>query len=139
MRQRFGPVLGLAAAAALLVASAARGGASVQPAAEARFILALYEGAEFDGAGNHVAEYVAWAKSLREKGTRVEGEEIGGPGMSISSAGGSVRVEAEAAGGERLAGYFIVAARDMDEAIRIARTCPHVRHRGRVVVRSLAP
>jgi YCII-related domain-containing protein len=142
MKHRYGPVLGMAATIALFVGSLAWGGDSSRDsgkaASEPRFILALYEGAAFDDSGSHVPEYVAWAKSLREKGTRVEGEEIGGPGVSISGTGAAVRVEPESGDGERLAGYFVVEARDMDDAIRIAKTCPHVRHRGRVVVRSLA-
>jgi hypothetical protein len=32
-------------------------------------------------------------------------------------------------------GYFVISARDADEARRIAATCPHLRHGGRIVLR----
>jgi hypothetical protein len=35
-------------------------------------------------------------------------------------------------------GFFVVRARDFAEARRIAETCPHLRHGGRIVLRRVA-
>ena len=123
------PILGLALLAGAL--------ASAAPAARGtnRFVLFLYEGPGFESGGGHASEYAAWAKKLCEAGVEVSGEELSGDARAVLDARGTRRGRET---GERLAGYFVVAARDLDAAAAIARDCPHLRHRGRIVVRALA-
>jgi hypothetical protein len=44
-----------------------------------------------------------------------------------------------AASGAGPQGFFLVRARDLDEAEAIARACPHLRHGGRVAVQAVEP
>jgi len=39
----------------------------------------------------------------------------------------------------RLGGYFLVTAASLEQALEIARDCPHLRYGGRVVVRPVDP
>jgi hypothetical protein len=95
-----------------------------------RYMLLLYEDAAYRAPATpeeqaaRVAEYVGWAEDLRERGIDIEGEELapeGGPEGRLGI----------------LSGYFLIAAPDADAAAAIARTSPHVRHGGTVVVRRI--
>jgi hypothetical protein len=59
-------------------------------------------------------------------------------GLAVESDGSSGEVAA-LPGASRLAGYFIVRAEDRRAAAEIARTCPHVRYGGRIVIREIEP
>jgi len=135
---RFGPrrsALSVWAAAAALAAAfgagwiAARRGTAPDDRT-ARFVLLLYEGRDFDGGppGNRVGEYRHWAAALRRSGVAVSGEKLAPEIRALPPA-------SLPAGEERLAGFFIVGARDIGSAEAIARECPHLRHGGWIVVR----
>ena len=135
---RFGPrrsPLRAWAAAAILAAAfgagwiAARTGMAPKDRAP-RFALLLYEDGAFDAgpAGDRVGEYRAWAADLRRSGVAVTGEKLAPEFRALPA-------QSPAAAGERLAGFFIIGARDIGSAERIARGCPHARHGGRIVVR----
>jgi hypothetical protein len=53
--------------------------------------------------------------------------------------GGPVTAQSVAAGRTGLAGYFLIRAVDRRTALEIARSCPHVRYGGRIVVREIEP
>jgi hypothetical protein len=38
-----------------------------------------------------------------------------------------------------VAGYFVFEAKNLEDAVAIARSCPHVKHGGRITVRAVAP
>ena len=123
----------------LLALAAAAGAAGPRPSAGGgshRFILLLYEGRSFDAAVSHVDEYRSWSADLRAEGREVSGDEILPGGDSLSS-GGASGLESPAGGDERLAGYFVVSAASLSDALAVGRRCPHLRHGGRVVVRAL--
>ena len=42
-------------------------------------------------------------------------------------------------GAEKLEGYFVISAGSLDEAVSVAKTCPHAARGGRIVVRPVAP
>lgn len=65
-----------------------------------------------------VDEYRAWARDLRTRNVVIDG-------VKLKSAPSP------------LSGYFMIRARDLDEAKRIAATCPHVRHGGTIEVREI--
>ena len=126
-----------AAAAALSAVAFAAGwlaravpGPAWRPA-HPRFALLLYEGPGFDAGtpGAHAAEYGAWARRLRAAGVPVSGEELAPAAAAVPSP----------VSGEEPTGFFLIEAPDVGEAARIARSCPHVAHGGRVVVRPVAP
>jgi len=137
---RFGPrrvPLARWAAAAVLAALVFAGGWAAGRSRRAdaggpRFALLLYEGRDFDRGvgGDRASEYRAWAVSLRRSGVDVTGEKLSPASREIPEA-------APHPDEERLAGFFVVGARDLDAAEAIARSCPHLRHGGRIVVRPI--
>ena len=105
-----------------------------------RFALFLYEGPRFVAGpeGDRVLEYRAWARRLRAAGVEINGERLEDGGISVTPGGETEEVPASTSAGERLAGYFIVAAPRRESAVAIAKSCPHARHGGTVVVRPIA-
>ncbi|MGH7629989.1 MAG: YciI family protein, partial [Gemmatimonadales bacterium] len=100
-----------------------------------QYTLLLYEGAEFNsGRASEralVEEYSAWAGELAGRGRLVGGEKLGADAWTLGGAAGGAITGPT--------GYFVIAARDHDEALAIARTCPHLRHGGIVSVRPIEP
>lgn len=128
----------MAAAAALFVAGVAIGRASspeVRPATgdgSPRFLFLLHggpTGQTDEQEAAVVTEYGAWAGSLRREGRAVSGERLGDrraivPDVDLPDVDG-------------LRGYFLISARDFDEALAVARECPHARRGGQIVVRPI--
>jgi hypothetical protein len=149
-RRRFGAALALAASVLLFAGALALGrfaGETVPvPPADGRprFALFLYEGPEFDqpapgGMDERVEEYVAWASAERTDGAVEGGEKLkDGDDVSIEPDGSAGPVPSPP-GEPRLAGYFLIRAVDQRTALEIARSCPHVRYRGRIVLREIEP
>ena len=123
------------------------GTGAARPAAAERYLLLLYEDAAYrapatpDEQAARVAEYVGWVEELRERGIDIEGEELAPSEESewLDGRGDEVGAAQGAPGGPlgALAGYFLVAAPDADAAVAIARTTPHIKHGGTVVVRRI--
>jgi hypothetical protein len=144
-RPTLGTALAYAAAALVLFAGGAVLGRRVgkpAPDVRPRYALLLYEDAGFKG-GSHaalVAEYASWADSLRGEGKLVMGEELDqAETLVLVGAGSAARVSPREARSEVevLGGFFIVRVADRDEALGLARQCPHLKHGGRVVLRRL--
>ena len=104
-----------------------------------RFLLLLYDSnapAEAPSAEQKariVAEYSAWARGLASGGRLVTAEELSDNPQEWF--GGSVRT----VDGARIGGFFLIRARDLSEARRIAERCPHLRHGGRIELRPIQP
>ena len=96
-----------------------------------RFALLLYEGSDRAQQVDDVAEHVRWARALAARGHEVSGEKLGAAVTSVP--------EAPAPLPEALEGFFLISAPSAAAAADIARTLPHVRHGGRVVVRAIDP
>jgi hypothetical protein len=148
-RRRFDIVLALAASVLLFAGGLALGrfGGGTAPAppdGRPRFALFLYEGPEYDqpapGAmDQRIEEYVAWASAERSDGAVEGGEKLkDGDEVAIEPDGSAGSVPSSP-GEARLAGYFLIRAADQRTALEIARTCPHVRYGGRIVVREIEP
>jgi hypothetical protein len=109
-----------------------------------RFALFLYEGPDYHqptpgGMDQRVEEYVAWASAKRTDGAVEGGEKLkDGDDMAIEPDGSAGAVPSPP-GGARLAGYFLIRAADQRTALEIARSCPHVRYGGRIVLREIEP
>jgi hypothetical protein len=148
-RRRFDAALALAASVLLFAGGLALGrfgeSAPVPPAdGRPRFALFLYEGPEYaqpapGGMDERVREYVAWASAERTNGAVEGGEKLkDGDDVAIEPDGSTGAVRSTA-GESRLAGYFLIRAADQRTALEIARSCPHVRYGGRIVLREIDP
>jgi hypothetical protein len=104
-----------------------------------QFVLLLQEGKKFEGGADHAAEYSAWARSLRARGLIVAGEKLKDDAVVLSGkdAGGTIETEAITLDERAPRGYFVIRARNLDEAIAIARDCPHLKHGGRISLRPI--
>lgn len=126
-----------AAATILFLAGFAAGRRGPLPAVGAgpRFALLLYEPPGFDSTTPEprmVAEYRSWARGLGRERLAL-GEKLSQDQRVLDPTHGSGTAVAGPAG--PLAGLFIIHARNWDEAMTIARTCPHLKHGGVVAVK----
>lgn len=132
-------VMALAAALFVFVLGRETGKASAPPTthdSRLTYVLLLYEDSTFDRSNpeaSYVAEYTAWADTLRQRNQMVDGMPLE-PTSVILTAGGSADRAIESDAGV-MSGFFIIKAASQEEAVAIARTCPHLRHGGRVAVR----
>ncbi|HWS99317.1 MAG TPA: YciI family protein [Pyrinomonadaceae bacterium] len=83
-----------------------------------------------------VREYGDWAGRLRRQGVRVEGERLAREARLLRGAGAGSSENGPVS--ETIAGYFLIEARDFDEAVRLAEGCPHLKYGGSVEVRQVA-
>ena len=131
----------LATAAALFGAGLLAGRrADVPPAAPSspRFVLFLSKlpGETEAGEPERVAEYKSWAAGLRGNGRVVSGEKLRPEARELGSGGDMASGQAAP---QEVSGFFVLEAKDFDAALALARTCPHLRHGGRITVRQIAP
>jgi len=106
---------------------------------ESRFALLLYQSpAEVGLAKNEealrVAEYTGWARGLREQGHDVSGEKLEEKRSMIQPQVVSTVQTVSLP----IAGFFIISAATLDEALGVARTCPHLKYGGAIEVRPIA-
>ena len=103
-----------------------------------RYALLLYgaqtESAEAERA--RVDEYRRWLRAIAADGRYVAGEKLRPGALELTSIGA---VDSATTDSEALAGFFIVSASTPAEAESIARSCPHIRHGGKVVLRAIDP
>jgi hypothetical protein len=83
-----------------------------------------------------VQEYSAWAQRQRAEGHLIAGEKLNDASLELSGSQGLQEVHTQ---DTSLAGYFIIAAPNLDAALAIARTCPHLKHGGTIVIRPIDP
>jgi hypothetical protein len=139
---------GLAAAAAVALFAggflAGQRGGQVPAGELPRFVLLLYEGPEYRAspAGqeqDRVREYSSWARERGARGQLEAGEKLREDAEVVIRPDGSIATEAPAPGATRLAGFFMIRATDDRAALEIARSCPHVRYGGSIVIREIEP
>jgi hypothetical protein len=128
----------LAGTAALFAAGLLIGGrsksANPPSMAQSRYVLFL----ERDAAPppeeeeRRVQEYRLWTRGLAAAGHMIAGEKLSTETWRLGAANGEAR-------GDSVRGFFLIAARDDAEALEIARSCPHLRYGGRIVLRKVAP
>lgn len=88
-----------------------------------------------------VREYGQWAGGLATGGRFVAGEKLRETGRILTRLNGElgIREEIRTNGTSILGGYFIIEARDYDEAVRIASECPHLKYGGTIELREIEP
>ena len=112
----------------------------------AQYMLLLHETpAEFADLGQEemqavIAEYVAWGESLASQGKLLGNQKLKDEGgRHLVAKGKEILVTdgpfAEAK--EVLGGYFAIEAKSYDEAVEIAKTCPHLKYNGRIELRQI--
>lgn len=86
-----------------------------------------------------VKEYSAWARDLERRGLLTGGEKLKDEGRFLSQVkdGAAVAETPSRATEGAIAGYFLMPASDYDQAVAIARTCPHLKHGGTVEIRQI--
>lgn len=86
-----------------------------------------------------VEEYSRWAGHLRGQGVHVDGEKLASETLILRGPGGRDEVPENHMGASRdaIAGYFLIRARDYEQAVRIAEACPHLKYGGTVEVRRI--
>jgi hypothetical protein len=87
-----------------------------------------------------IEEYMAWGKSLADRGKL-------GPALKLKDEGGKhlvkqngaavVRDGPYAEASEVIGGVYTIEAANYDEAVAIARSCPHLEYSGRIEVREV--
>ncbi len=121
----------------------------VQEAAEPiqelpRYILILRSGAQYQAEAPGEArgmEYADWAVNKLPRGAFLSGEELNETGWELRRAGETVQsnlLEAGAELGGQVAGFFLIQAKDDDDAVDLASTTPHLKYGGTVEVRPVA-
>jgi hypothetical protein len=80
-----------------------------------------------------VREYIAWAQQQRAANHLVTGERLGEQAVELSGLQGQ-NLHAEHSS---LGGYFLIKAQDMNAALAIARTCPHLKYGGSIEIRPI--
>ncbi len=115
-----------------------------EAAAAPKYVLFLFEDASYETpAENEIAarvgEYSDWARSLAERGRYVTGEELATGGRFLRVESGAVAASELQRDANRggLTGYFVIGAANLDEALEVARTCPHLKYHGSVEVRPI--
>jgi hypothetical protein len=113
-------------------------------ATQPKFALFLFEDANYQSPdeahlGERIGEYSAWARSIGEKGRFVTGEKLADDGKFCRIENGTLTAAGPQSDAKRgaLTGYFVVGAQDLDEAMAIAKTCPHLKYGGTVEIRRL--
>ena len=85
-------------------------------------------------------DYMDWNDRLRAEGRIKAGERLtNDAGRVMRSTGGRIMVTDGpfAESKELLGGFFVIAAKDYDEACRTAETCPHFKYGGSIDVRQI--
>ena len=132
-----GIVLGVLGRGAFEEARGSRGAIAVQAPAD-RYVLFLYGDIQGDTGAVHAAreaEYGRWASGLGAGARWVGGHELHDVVVQL---GDATRPPGSAPPTERLAGFFVIEARSREQAADVARTCPHLKYGGRVVVMTVA-
>src|SRR4030081_2013390 len=82
--------------------------------------------------------YMGWAERMRAEGRLKRGDKLtDDPGRVMRPGAGRVTVTdgPYAESKEILGGYFMISAKDYDDACRVAESCPHLGYGGRLEVR----
>ncbi len=106
------------------------------------FVLFLY-GAETEPMheAERIKEYGRWLHGLAETGRLASGEKLKDSGHVLRNLAGRIEVHNSPLVEEPgvLGGYFIIAAANYEEALKIAAECPHLKHGGVIELREVDP
>lgn len=104
------------------------------------FIMLLHEsGNVAEHEADKVIEYGNWAKTIAQANQLIAGEKLRYDGRLLRRVEGQLEVRqfAPREDSDLLGGYFLIQARDYDEALKIAGGCPHLKYGGMVELRQI--
>jgi hypothetical protein len=108
---------------------------------EPRFLLLVYQNPEYQtdpaGDGAREAEYSAWAQGLAREGHMLMGEKVAWGGVEWRPNQSPVERAATPTPDEAR-GMFVIVAADEQAALAIAKTCPHLKYGGRMILRPMS-
>ncbi len=104
--------------------------------------MILLRGGDFEGRSpaeqqRIVTELTAWAGALEQQGRFRAGDELADGGRVLAQEQGRVIDRSFTMPSDGIGGYFIIAARDYDEAIALASRCPQLDYGGSVELRQI--
>ena len=102
----------------------------VQTTQSSRFILMLHEDDNFRGNNELSEEYFQWLLGIRDQQRFITGEQLADGVNWLES-------NKEVYGADRVTGYFILEAENMEEAVLLSKTAPHLKYGGRIEVREI--
>jgi hypothetical protein len=85
----------------------------------------------------HMGKWFAWVEKLQKENRYVSGEALHPGGKTIRGAKKVVTDGPFTEGKEVVAGYFVVNAKDLNEAAEMAKACPDYELNGSVEVREV--
>ncbi len=85
----------------------------------------------------HMQEWGAWLDDLTRTGRFESGTPLEAAGKIVSGPNTTATDAPFAEPGEVVTGYLVISARDIDEAVEIAKACPILDVGGRVEVRAV--
>jgi len=87
---------------------------------------------------SHMAKWMAWIEKLNKAGKYVSGEPLAPGGKLVSGRNGNLVTDGPyTEGKEVVGGYFVITARDLNEAVNISKECPGLEVGGSVQVRQV--
>lgn len=104
------------------------------------FIMLLHEAGTVEAhEADKVSEYSKWAHTIAQAGQLVDGEKLRYDGRLLRRVDEKLEVLefAPHEDAEHVGGYFLIQARDYEEAVQIARSCPHLKYGGVVELRQI--
>lgn len=109
-----------------------------------KFALFLFEDAAYQSPPDdqmmaRVGEYGGWARDLAVAGRYVDGEKLADDGRFCRVENGALAAVAPQADAKRgrLTGYFVIGAASLDDAMEVAKGCPHLKYGGTVEIRQI--
>jgi hypothetical protein len=98
------------------------------------------EGLSPQEAQKNMEQWFAWVEKLQKKGIYKAGEPLEKGGKVLSFRNGKIAIDGPYAETKELvAGYFLLEADSLDEAVEIAKEYPDFPYGGRVEVREVMP
>ena len=86
----------------------------------------------------HMGKWMAWIEKLTKANKYVAGEPLLPGGKLVSGVKGkSVTDGPYTEGKEVVGGFFIINAKDIDEAVELSKDCPDLEHGSKVQVRQI--
>lgn len=131
--------LGIALAAFFIGKSSVQPAMAEKPGNKPKFVLLVKADDVPPAEGmQQFKEYTAWVENLKKE-RWAGGEALHGKAWRLHKNNGQVQVldHVLKASADELSGYFLYEAADADEALKIARTCPHLNYAGTVELREI--
>ncbi|MCG3118567.1 MAG: hypothetical protein ALAOOOJD_00787 [bacterium] len=115
-------------------------GTSPQQTRHHLFVLFLYDSPETPPDDiSKVAEYSGWARQIGMSKRMISGEKLKDGGRLLRQVRGQLEIREvrEATEPHVLGGYFLIAAENYDDALKVAASCPHLKYGGLIELREI--